>query len=87
MIADQINDQQTRRRAYEHHKQQLAKLGTEISIEYSPFRWHTLLDHAEVNTNRTIAYVFRDGRTVALNALAHWDRPATQSPDQWAGRQ
>lgn len=62
-IADQINDRQTRRRAYEHYKKQLTQLGKETEIEYSPFRWHTLVDHAEVGTDGTITFTFRDGTT------------------------
>lgn len=60
MIADQINDRQTRRRAYEHYQQQLVKLGDDHNVQYSPFRWHTLLDHAEVNEGGTIKFIFRD---------------------------
>lgn len=60
-IADQITDRQTRLKAYEHYQQQLAKLEDGIGVEYSPFRWHTLLDHAEVGTDGTIIFVFRDG--------------------------
>lgn len=67
-IADQITDRQTRRKAYEHYQQQLAKLGDDVGVEYSPFRWHTLLDHAEVLTDDTITYMFREGtrKTVQL---------------------
>lgn len=67
-VADQITDRQTRRKAYEHYKNQLAKFGDDVGVEYSPFRWHTLLGHAEVETDDTITYVFRDGtrKTVQL---------------------
>lgn len=68
LIADQINDRQTRRRAYEHYQQQLAKLGDDHNVQYSPFRWHTLLDHAEVNEGGTIKFMFRDATAAIVTA-------------------
>ena len=59
-IAGQITDLQTRHKAYEHYQHQLAQIEDEGNVKYSPFRWHALLDHAEVGTDGTITYVFRD---------------------------
>lgn len=63
-IANQITDRQTPCKAYEHYQQHLAKL--EHGVEYSPFRWHTLLDHDEVGTEGTITYAFRDEQKFIL---------------------
>lgn len=65
-LTSQIIDKQNRLKAYEHYKQQLAKL--EHGVEYSPFRWHTLLDHVEVGTDGMITYVFRDEQKFILQA-------------------
>lgn len=63
-ITDQITDRRTRCKAYEHYQQQLAKL--EHGVEYSPFRWHMLLNHVEIGTDGTITYVFRDEQKFIL---------------------
>lgn len=68
LIADQINDRQTRRRTHEHYQQQLAKLEDDYNVQYSPFRWRTLLDHAEINKAETIKYIFRDATFAILTA-------------------
>ncbi|GGG80543.1 hypothetical protein [Corynebacterium pelargi] len=36
------------------------------SIEFTPYLWHTLVDHAEVSVDSTIAFTFRDGRSQAI---------------------
>lgn len=61
LIADQTKDRQTRHRAYEHYQQQLTKLGDDHNVQFSPFRWHTLLDHAEARIDGQIIFIFRDG--------------------------
>lgn len=33
------------------------------AIEFTPYLWHTLTDHAEVDTDGTITFTFRDGTT------------------------
>ncbi|VEI13835.1 recombinase family protein [Trueperella bialowiezensis] len=67
-VAGQITDRQSRRAAYEHYKTQLADLKTGHDATYTPFRWHTLLGHAEVDENGTITYAFRDGKRLGLLA-------------------
>ena len=76
-VADEITDRETRRRAYEHYQQQLAELEKNSEIEYSPFRWHTLLEHAEVESDGTIDYVFLDQTiaTVAAQTIVTWGQP------------
>lgn len=49
-----------RQAAYCYYKEQLAILDP-ASIEFTPYLWHTLVDHAEVGTDDTITFTFRDG--------------------------
>lgn len=56
----QISDLENRQAAYCYYKEQLAILDP-ACIEFSPYLWHTLVDHAEVGTDDTITFTFRDG--------------------------
>lgn len=56
----QISDLENRQAAYCYYKEQLAILDP-ASIEFTPYLWHTLVDHAEVGTDDTIRFAFRDG--------------------------
>lgn len=56
----QISDLENRQAAYCYYKEQLAILDP-ASIEFTPYLWHTLVDHAEVGTDDTITFTFRDG--------------------------
>lgn len=56
----QISDLENRQAAYRYYKEQLATLDS-VSIEFTPYLWHTLLDHAEVGTDGAIMFTFRDG--------------------------
>ncbi len=56
----QISDLENRQAAYCYYKEQLATLDP-ASIEFTPYLWHTLVDHAEVGTDDTITFTFRDG--------------------------
>lgn len=56
----QISDRENRQAAYHYYKKQLATLDP-ASIEFTPYLWHTLVDHAEVGTDDTITFTFRDG--------------------------
>jgi len=56
----QISDLENRQAAYRYYKEQLAILDP-ASIEFTPYLWHTLVDHAEVGTDDTITFTFRDG--------------------------
>ena len=56
----QISDLENRQAAYRYYKEQLAILDP-ASIEFTPYLWHILVDHAEVGTDDTITFTFRDG--------------------------
>lgn len=59
-VLAEITDLQNRLNAYEHYKLNVAKLdGSEI--EFTPYLWHTLTDHAKVTADGTITFTFRDG--------------------------
>ncbi|MHD0575535.1 recombinase family protein [Corynebacterium diphtheriae] len=62
----QISDLENRQAAYRYYKEQLATLDP-ASIEFTPYLWHTLVDHAEVGTDGTITFTFRDGRSQAIS--------------------
>ncbi|MSS84762.1 recombinase family protein [Actinomycetaceae bacterium WB03_NA08] len=62
-ILDEITDLQNRLSAYEHYKLNLAELHV-AEIEFTPYLWHTLTDHAEVTADGAITFVFRDGSQV-----------------------
>lgn len=65
-LLDQISDLDNRQAAYRYYKEQLATLDP-ASIEFTPYLWHTLVDHAEVNVDATITFTFRDGRSQAIS--------------------
>ncbi|MGV0376114.1 hypothetical protein ACUY2P_11180 [Corynebacterium hadale] len=56
----QISDLENRKAAYCYYKEQLATLDP-VSIEFTLYLWHTLIDYAEVGTDGTIMFTFRDG--------------------------
>lgn len=41
--------------------------GMRAEIEFTPSLWHTLVDHAEIGTDGTITFTFRDGRSQAIS--------------------
>lgn len=59
-LLDQISDLENRQAAYRYYKEQLATLDS-VSIKFTPYLWHTLVDHAEVGTDGAIMFTFRDG--------------------------
>lgn len=61
-LLPQISDLENQQAAYRYYKEQLATLDP-ASIEFTPYLWHTLVDHAEVGTDGTITFTFRDGTT------------------------
>ena len=65
-LLDQISDRENRQAAYRYYKEQLATLDP-ASIEFTPYLWHTLVDHAEVSVDGTITFMFRDGRSQAIS--------------------
>ncbi|UUO92643.1 DUF3450 domain-containing protein [Schaalia odontolytica] len=65
-LLDQISDLDNRQAAYRYYKKQLATLDP-ASIEFTPYLWHTLVNHAEVNVDATITFTFRDGRSQAIS--------------------
>ena len=56
----QISDLENRQAAYRYYKEQLTILDP-TSIEFTPYLWHPLVGHAEVGTDDTITFTFRDG--------------------------
>lgn len=62
-LLDQISDLEKRQAAYQHYKNEIAALNP-ASLEFTPYLWHTLTDHAEVNVDGTITFTFRDGTTL-----------------------
>ncbi|SPT55636.1 hypothetical protein [Schaalia odontolytica] len=54
-LLDQTSDLDNRQAAYRYYKEQLATLDP-ASIEFTPYLWHTLVDHAEVNVDATITF-------------------------------
>ncbi|MEW6903277.1 recombinase family protein [Trueperella pyogenes] len=64
-ILDEITDLQNRLNAYQHYKINIAELDAN-QIEFAPYLWHTLTDHAKVTTDGTITFVFRDGGTQTI---------------------
>lgn len=59
-ILAEITDRQNRLNAYQHYKLNIAELD-ESHVEFTPYLWHTLTDHAEVDTGGAITFTFRDG--------------------------
>lgn len=60
IILAEITDLQDRLNAYEHYKLNLAELDVH-SVEFTPYLWHTLADHAEISGDAVITFMFRDG--------------------------
>ena len=59
-LLNQISDLDNRQAAYRHYREELDKLDID-HIEFTPYLWHTLIDHAEVSVDTTITFTFRDG--------------------------
>ena len=64
VILAEITDLQNRLSAYQHYTLNVAELHV-AEIEFTPYLWHTLTDHAEVAADGTITFTFRDGSTRA----------------------
>ena len=52
-----------------HYYSRLLTLLTEFHntrnvVEFTPYMWHTLVDYAEVSTDGTITFTFKDGSRV-----------------------
>ena len=58
----QISDLENQQAAYRYYKEQFATLDP-ASIEFTPYLWHTLVDHADVGAYGIITFAFRDGTT------------------------
>jgi len=65
-LLDQISDLDNRQAAYHHYREELDKLDID-HIEFTPYLWHTLVDHAEIGTDGTITFTFRDGRAQEIS--------------------
>lgn len=44
-----------------NHPRYVHSPGVRPHIEFTPYLWHTLVDHAEVAVDATITFTFRDG--------------------------
>ena len=64
-LTSQIIDKQNRFKAYEYYKTEVAKLEW-ARLEFTPYLFHTLIDHATAKTNGTIEFTFRDGTKAAI---------------------
>ena len=61
-LLDQISDLDNRQAAYHHYREEL-----DIDhIEFTPYLWHTLVDHAKISVDSTITSTFRDARSQAI---------------------
>lgn len=58
-LLTQISDLENRQAAYRYYKEQVATLDP-ASIKFTPYLWHTLIDHADIATDGTISFTFRD---------------------------
>ncbi len=69
----EITDRQNRLNAYRHYKANVAELRPN-EIEFTPYLWHTLTDHAEVSVEGVVTIVLRDGSCTAreIPELSSW---------------
>lgn len=59
-LLTQISDLENRQATYRYYKEQIATLDP-ASIEFTPYLWHTFVDHADIATDGTISFTFWDG--------------------------
>ncbi|AWA43948.1 recombinase family protein [Trueperella pyogenes] len=59
-IISRISDLKDQQSGYQHYKTKIEKLDP-AELEFTPYLWHTLVDHATVNEHGVIAFAFRDG--------------------------
>ena len=64
-LTSQIIDKQNRLKAYEYYKTEVAILDW-AHLEFTPYLFHTLIDHATAKTDGTIEFTFRDGTKAAI---------------------
>ena len=65
-LTSHIIDKQNQLKAYEYYKTEVAKLDR-AHLEFTPYLFHTLIDHATVQTDGTIEFTFRDGSTTVAS--------------------
>ncbi|MBS6274776.1 MAG: hypothetical protein KH423_00950 [Actinomycetaceae bacterium] len=65
-LTSQIIDKQNQLKAYEYYKTEVANLD-EAHLEFTPYLFHTLIDHATAKTDGTIEFTFRDGSTTVAS--------------------
>lgn len=63
-IAAEIRKHENRLTAYRHYKEKVAALNS-ANIEFTPYVWHILIDHAEVDKDGTPPFTFRDASQVS----------------------
>lgn len=61
-LLNQISDLDNRQVAYRHYREELDKLDP-TSIEFTPYLWRTLIEHADIAVDCIITFTFRDGTT------------------------
>lgn len=59
-IISRISDLEDQQAGYQHYKSKIEKLDP-AELEFTPYLWHTIVDHATVNEHGVIAIAFRDG--------------------------
>lgn len=65
-LFDQISDLDNQQAAYCHYQEELDELDID-HIEFTPYLWHTLVDHAKISVDGTITFTFRDGSSQAIS--------------------
>lgn len=64
-LTSHIINKQNRLKAYEYYKTEVAKLDW-AHLEFTPYLFRTLIDHATAKTDGTIEFTFRDGTKAAI---------------------
>lgn len=64
-LTSQIINKQNRLKAYEYYKTEIAELDW-AHLEFTPYLFRTLIDHATAKTDGTIEFTFRDGTKAAI---------------------
>ncbi len=68
-LLNQISDLENQQAAYRHYKEEVTALDP-TSIEFTPYLWHTLVDHAEVAVDGTITFTFRDQSAECVDIIS-----------------
>ena len=64
-IISRISDLEDQQSGYQHYKAKIEKLDP-AKLEFTPYLWHTLVDHVEAMADRTITFKFRNAAKLSL---------------------